>query len=136
MTAWLGRWEPIPELSIYPDPAQAPAAGTYTIAEGADATLDVHIRWTTQGGETHQARFAAPRDGTPVHSRAPDVDTFSILAEDAHTLSGDAMHAGRRVRRAMRRVSTDGRLMSVLQVRDFRDGPRDHVFQVYRRADG
>lgn len=132
MSGWLGVWELIPDLSICSE-GGAPQRATYTIAEDGD-NLRFTIKWTDAGGKNFEVTFAAPPDGTSVESPAPDVDTFSVLAEDAQTLSGNAIFKGREVGLAMRRVSDDGQLLSVMQKRDFEDGPQDVSFQVYRRV--
>ena len=133
MTRWLGSWRLIPELGDYGDEAP-PREALYQISQEGDL-----LRFTMTGVDAHgqqfQHGFAAKSDGTPMPSEAPDVDTFSVLVESDTVLSGNAMAGAREVGKAMRRISADGALMTMLQIRDFPDGPQDKTLQVFRRVE-
>ncbi|MDJ1009290.1 MAG: hypothetical protein QNJ13_15855 [Paracoccaceae bacterium] len=128
MTRWLGHWRLLPELTIGGDPV---TDGTYRI-EKLDEVLRFTVRWR-EAGEEGEALFEAVPDGRRIPSEAESHDAFTVLAEDADTLSGTAWMGKRQIARALRRVSKDGRLMTVLQERLPEDGPPEPAFQVYER---
>jgi len=130
VSAYLGKWQLLAELSHY-DQGEPPESGTYLIEEkGGEIHFDIH--WTAKGQDMNVS-FSAPPDGRQVPSDFPGVDSFSVLHEDDHTLSGDALAGGRQISIAIRRVSNDGQLMSVLQDNPDPAMGRIRTYQVYNR---
>lgn len=129
--AYLGTWHLIPELSHY-DRGGPPERGSYRI-EARDGVLLFTIDWTAGGGN-HTVRYIGHADGRPVANPHPGVDAASVRHEDDFTLSGRAEAAGVEIARAVRRVSRDGMLMSVLQETADGAGGFLRSVQVYRRA--
>lgn len=121
----------IPELSHY-QVGEAPLQGTYLIEE-IDGTVQFTVGWTGADGQNQSIGFGAPATGEQVTSDFAGVDTFSVLHEDDNTLLSDAVIAGVVVSKAVRRVSTDGSLMSVLQENADGQGGWIRIVQVYKR---
>ncbi len=132
MSAWLGEWRLIPELSHY-DAGDPPDSGRYRISV-ADGLVRFDVEWSAEG-EDHSVSFSGPPDGTPVSAATSGVDSFTVTAVDDSTLDSEAVAGSRRVAWARRRVSADGTLMSVIQRLAGPDGEVT-VFQVYRRKEG
>lgn len=130
MPAYLGTWQLIPELSHY-DQGGPPDQGIYRI-EDRDGVLHFTIDWTV-GGQHHSVSYIGHADGRPVPNPHPGVDASSVRHEDDLTLSGRAEAGGIEIARAMRRVSRDGQLMSVLQENADGKGGFARILQVYRR---
>lgn len=130
MRHYLGKWKLIPELSHY-DVGQAPESGTYFIEE-VDDQIAIAIHWTS-GGKDMSVQFSGPADGRQIESGYPGIDSYSVLHEDDYTLSGDAMTGDAQVSRAIRRVSMDGNLMSIIQENAGGNGEMIRIYQVYQR---
>lgn len=128
--AYLGTWRLVPELSHY-DAGGPPESGSYRI-EDRDGVLHFTIDWV-KDAQAMSASYIAHADGTPVMAPHPGVDEASVLHEDDRTLSGSATAGGAVIARTMRRVSTDGRLMSVLQETANGQGGWHKTFQLYFR---
>jgi hypothetical protein len=131
---FLGRWELVPELSLYELGTQ-PEGGTYTIAS-RDHVVEVRIRWRMPGEEQdRETSFSAPADGTPQSLAAPGgPDAFTLTRVDRRTLDSAAFREGRAMAYARRVASTDGDLLAVVQEGWSADGARFRNFQVYRRS--
>jgi hypothetical protein len=130
MTRWVGPWVLVPDLSHYSD-GTPPEAGTYAISEG-DGEVRFAITWAKEG-TPFAIYFALPADGSPASSDFPGMDR-SWLERGDGWLASFAAYEGQIVARAMRRVSEDGALMSVLQENADRVGGWTRIFQVWRRA--
>jgi hypothetical protein len=131
MPAYLGTWQLIPELSHY-DRGGPPDRGTYKI-EDRDGVLHFTIDWTSNG-QSFSISYIGHADGRPVPNPHPGVDAASVRHEDDFTLSSRAVAGGVEIARALRRVSRDGTLMSVLQDNADGKGSFASILQVYRRA--
>ena len=91
MSAYLGRWQLVPELSHY-EAGEPPESGAYLI-ESKDGEIHFDIHWVATG-QPMSINFSGPADGRQVPSDFPGVDSFSVLHEDDYTLSGDALAGG------------------------------------------
>lgn len=130
VAAYLGTWELIPELSHY-QTGGPPDRGTYRI-DDQNGLLRFTIDWAT-GGKTTSISYVGHADGSPVPNPHPGVDEASVRHEDDYTLSGRAITGGVEIARAMRRVSRDRALMTVLQENADGKGGFARIVQVYRR---
>ncbi|WP_172293001.1 hypothetical protein [Pseudoruegeria sp. HB172150] len=131
MSAYFGHWRLIPEISHY-SAGGPPERGDYVI-EDRDGEIAFTVSWEAEGKEL-KTEFAAPADGSPVEAGFPGVDSYSVTHEDDFTLLSDAMAGGEAILKAVRRVSRDGRLMTVLQENADGQGGWIRIFQVYERA--
>ena len=131
MQHYLGSWELIPELSHYSAGAP-PEKGLYVIEKHGDL-IRIRVSWV-KDGQDMATEFEAHPDGRQMPSGFPGVDSFSLLAEDDFTLSGDARAGGKVVSTALRRVARDGTLLSVLQENEVPGAGTMRIFQVYRRT--
>ena len=134
---FIGRWELIPEMSLYAV-GEPPAAGLYVIEEPVPGTMQFRVTWRMHGDqEDRSTGFAGPSDGSrtglPV-TVAGAPDALTITRVDERTLDSAALRGEERVAYARRVVSTDGALMAVVQEAVTPSGDRLRNFQVYRRA--
>ena len=132
---FLGKWELIPELSLYAMGAP-PAAGLYVI-ERVPTGIAVRVEWTMQPGDpTRSTAFGGPDDGSvqAMPTGAPGPDGFSLQRVDARTLDSSAFREGKVIAYARRVASHDGQLLSVVQESNTPDGKSIRNFQVYRRV--
>jgi hypothetical protein len=129
--AYLGIWHLIPELSQY-QTGTPPERGTYRIEE-TDGVLRFTVDWS-MGGQEMSVSYIGHADGRPVLNPHPGVDKAFVRHEDDFTLSGRALAGGVEIARAMRRVSRDRALMTVLQETSDGMGGFTRSVQVYRRA--
>src|SRR5690606_38545980 len=111
---YLGEWELIPELSLYPS-GTPPAAGRYTIARLPDGTLMLCVRWqATEEADWQEVAFGGPDDGSPqllpaaseTGARVPD--RFTLTRVDAGTLDSTATRGEHVLALARRVASRDG----------------------------
>ncbi|WP_425052293.1 hypothetical protein [Psychromarinibacter sp. S121] len=131
MSPCVGHWQLISELSHY-SAGGPPESGDYIIEQDGDR-LSFTVRWVKDGQEM-ETSFAAPADGSAVPADFPGLDSFSVTDEPDGSLSSEAVASGVVVSKALRRVSDDDRLMSVLQENADGQGGWIRIFQVYRRA--
>ncbi|HTO74314.1 MAG TPA: hypothetical protein VMJ30_10845, partial [Gemmatimonadales bacterium] len=129
---FLGRWQLIPELSLY-EFGPVPTSGEYRIARQGKQ-LEVSIGWTMADGAPRTTSFAAPDDGSWQAYEGPGAETFTLTRIDECTLDSAAFRAGRSIGYARRVASKDGGILVVVQDGAKDDGEKFRNFQVYRRA--
>ncbi|MCX7300684.1 MAG: hypothetical protein NTX73_09980 [Rhodobacterales bacterium] len=130
MEPFLGSWALVPELSHYSD-GIPPESGLYRISE-SEGEARFTVDWV-KDGVPFSVTFAAPLDGTSARTMFPGVDRF-WLETGTGTLVTVAKGGGAVVARAVRRVSGDWSLLSVLQENADGHGGWVRIFQVYRRV--
>ncbi len=130
MNACLGIWVLVADLSHYSS-GDPPESGMYQIS-AAEGEIRFTVDWV-KGGTPFSITFAAPDDGSDARSTFPGIDRF-WLQQGPGWLATFAGFEGRVVATAMRRVSADGSLMSVLQENADGQGGIVRMFQVYRRT--
>ena len=111
---FLGDWALLPESCVY-EQGDAPAAGSYSIAEG-DGGLVFTMHWTDAEGEQHNYSFTSVADGKshPFDGGALAV-ALSVTAKSALELNSAAFKDGRELMLATRTLSADGLFMDVKQ---------------------
>lgn len=128
-----GRWDLLPELSLY-ELGPLPASGTYEIfVDGGH--VNIELSWTMEDGVPQSATYGGAMDGSRSKIEAPGVDELSFECIDQHTLDSSAYADGQRVSYARRAVSRDGLLMTTVQEGPNPSGGTFRNFQVYRRKE-
>jgi hypothetical protein len=127
---FLGLWVLVPELSHHSSGAP-PESGLYRIAM-AEGEARFTVDWV-KDGTPFSVTFAAPLDGTPARTTFPGIDRFWLETAPGELVTV-AEGGGAVVARAVRRVSADGTLLSVLQENADGAGGWVRILQVYRRA--
>lgn len=130
--AWIGHWLLLPELSHYGD-GKSPERATYDIAAIGDGSLQFNVAWWNDGQKTSIAFEGIP-DGEQRPTDSPGVTHMTVTSHSRLRLDSAAWAGDKMVARATRRVSEDGRLMSIVQEL-FPESRADPVtvFQVYMR---
>lgn len=134
MTTWIGTWRLLPDL-CHSDAGAVPETATYTIARDGER-ITMRIDWGDGNGAMNAVFFSAMPDGTPVALESDDVDTYALTSVTDRVLTSTALRNGEEVGYAVRRVSRDGRRMTVLQITDFGDEGIHHMLQIFERTDG
>lgn len=129
---YLGRWQLVPELSLY-EYGPAPTAGVYLI-ERDQRLVRVTSSWTMPDGLSMSESYEGREDGSWQPHDGPGAEAYTMNRIDANTLDSAAFRAGASIGYSRRVASDDGTLLVVVQ-----DGARDNGdkfrnFQVYRRA--
>lgn len=132
---FLGRWELIPELSIFQ--TGTPAVSGLCTIELHGRMCHVAIAWRELGAEGDQTvGFASPIDGeiqrTPAY-RPGFPDGFSLIRVDEGTLDSHAYIGDEVVMYSRRAASADGQLLSTVHEQNLPGQPHSRNFQVYRR---
>lgn len=128
-----GRWELLPDLSIYEE-GDEPQSGIYTIVRDG-LTASFQIEWVSKDGERGEVRFDGNCDGTRKKIPSPPGAEVSYLHVDDSTLDSSVFMGETRVAYARRKANSDGSLLSVVQETRREDGSTFRNFQVYRRSD-
>lgn len=131
---YLGRWELVPELSLY-ESGEPPRQGTYVL-EASSEGISVSIDWVDGNGESGAASYGGPTDGTEIELEAPGSPKLTMTHKDDGTLESAVFVEGTEVAWAQRRASSDGQLLSVVQSGRDAEGEPFRNFQVYRRTSG
>lgn len=129
---YLGRWELVPELSLYAS-GETPRQGTYVLEATADG-VSVTIEWVDAEGEAGAATYGGPIDGSEIELEAPGNPRLTLTHVDETTLDSAVFVDGAEVAWAQRRASRDGELLAVVQSGRTPAGEPFRNFQVYRRA--
>lgn len=134
-----GRWELIPELSLY-EVGKPPATGLYCITVHDDIA-SFEISWTMkENDQVHKAEFSGKMDGScnplvlPPDAPESIPDGMTITQIDEWTLDSEALRGGIRRAYARRSVSHDGMLLAVMQESLPAQGEKTRNFQIYKRV--
>ncbi|MEM1248220.1 MAG: hypothetical protein AAGA81_10910 [Acidobacteriota bacterium] len=129
---YLGRWELVPELSLY-ESGDPPRRGTYVLEANGD-DVAVEIDWIDGEGESGAASYGGPTDGSEIAIDAPGSPKLTMTHVNEGTLESAVYVGGNEVAWAQRRASADGELLSVVQAGRDPEGQPFRNFQVYRRV--
>lgn len=127
-----GTWVLLPELSFY-DTGTPPRAGTYTVTHDGDK-VGFSVSWENDDGQAMAVKFGGPLGPKVVVDDTPGVTHARFDMAPDGALVSEAFNGQDRVAYAMRRVSADGRLLSILQRITGPDGREMRIYQLYRRA--
>lgn len=126
-----GRWEFIPELSFY-EQGEPPQSCLYEITvDGINVGLK--LTWVKTDGEEIAIEFGGLADSIPQPVESPQGAEASYSTVSDDILESRMFIAGTEMAYAKRVVSSDGQLMSVLQVNTTPSGEKVRITQVYRR---
>ena len=128
---YLGRWELVPELSLY-ESGDAPRQGNYVL-EASGEGVAVEIDWIDGQGESGSARYSGPIDGSEIPIEGPGSPKLTMTHVDEGTLDSAVYVDGQQVAWAQRRASANGQLLAVVQTGREPEGQPFRNFQVYRR---
>ncbi len=126
---YFGTWELIPELCHY-SKGKAPDAALYQIDDEGDR-IAFTVTWTADGHE-QSVSFAPLADGTMEEAEV-NMPAHRIIPVGDDQLDGEAFIEDHLVAYASRKVSADGKLLSVLQINGVGSEHEHRIFQVYRR---
>lgn len=127
-----GNWEFIPELSFY-EQGEPPQSCLYEISVD-DLNVSFKLSWVQADGERITIEYGGVADSIPrpVESHRGAEASYSKVSDDI--LESRMFIVGAEVAYARRVVSSDGDLMSVLQVNTSPSGDKVRITQVYRRV--
>ncbi len=127
-----GNWELIPELSFY-EQGEPPLSCKYVISvDGLEVAFD--LSWVQVDGRAMNITFGGSADSVPRELESPEgvAASYTLVSDDV--LESRMFVNGVETAYAKRVVSSDGQLMSVLQVNTDAQGDTLRITQVYRRC--
>jgi len=126
-----GKWEFIPELSFY-EHGEPPQSCLYEISVDG-FNVNFKLSWVQTNGEKIAIEFGGIADSIPKPVESPQGAEASYSTISDYILESRMFIVGTEMAYAKRVVSSDGKLMSVLQVNTTPSGEKVRITQVYRR---
>ena len=128
---YLGSWDLIPELCLYPDETPAVEQASYQIRpDGDDLGFTLTLRIA---GKDSTSEFSGPLNSDQPPQAAPGQIGFEFVSDDPGVLDSAARRDGNVVAWGRRRVDAAGQLMVLVQDVRAPDGSWNSTTQIYRR---